>query len=212
MVALPRCLVSVALALVGSEGARVARKRVGLKLTAGVPRGNLSSLGEPETQVEQERVVASQNNSALRASLPIAISDCGGSDHIVSLVDYQPKRVSTGSTTVLHVTGTVSDEISGGNMNMSLFMTRFPWTKLGELKNVNFCNPLTIELSFMGIYGGKLEWGGIDCPVGTGEMTVDVKLTLANIPTRLMNVRAELDGTRSDGKPLFCSRSTISGR
>merc|ERR1719337_191647 len=60
MVALSRCLGSVALALVGTEGARIARKRAGLKLIAGVPVLNYDksgSLGELETQVEQEWVV-----------------------------------------------------------------------------------------------------------------------------------------------------------
>jgi len=64
-VALSRCLGSVALALVGAEGARIARKRVGLKVIAGVPvlnydaayGGKSGSLGELEAQVEQEWVV-----------------------------------------------------------------------------------------------------------------------------------------------------------
>jgi len=156
--------------------------------------------------------LASQNVSTM-ASLPVAITDCGGSNHVVSLIDYQPKAVNTGTTTRLSVTGSVSDDISGGTLNMKVQMTGFPWTTLGQLNGGNICNPLTLELRSLGIYGGKIEWGGIACPVRAGQVTVDLVMTLApNIPSGLMNVRASLDATRSDGKPLLCSRAVTSGR
>jgi len=157
--------------------------------------------------------LASQNGSTIMATLPVDMTDCGGSGHVVRLVDYQPKSVQTGATTVLRATGDVSEDISGGTMNMKVKMTGFPWTTLGQLRNGNICNTLTLELRSLGIYGGKLEWGGIGCPVRAGRVTVDVKMTLAGgLPTGLLNTRTELDATRSDGKPLLCSRATTKGR
>merc|ERR1719510_2406330 len=151
--------------------------------------------------------------AAIQASLPLSLSDCGGSNHLVSLGDYNPKSVQTGATTTLSVSGTVKEDISGGTINMKVKMTGFPWTTLGELRNGNVCGALSLRLSSLGIYGGDLEWEGLNCPVRAGSVTVGVKMTLkSSIPTGLLNTQTDLDATRSDGRPMLCARARTSGR
>jgi len=109
MVALSRCLGSLALGVVGSEAARVARKREGIKLIAGVPvlnydaayGGKSGSLSELETQVEQEWVVVVKEGTTGDQLLHM----CKASKHACNLIGSPDK----GGVPFLEMRGTEKD-------------------------------------------------------------------------------------------------------
>jgi len=143
------------------------------------------------------------------AVIPLGVSDCGGSNHLARIVDYNPKSVNTGVTTTINATAVLSSAVSGGTLNAKVSMSGFPWTTLGEIRNGNICNPITVELRSLGIYGGKLEWSGINCPIAAGTTTIGLKLTLASgLPANLLGTKGELTGRSADGKPLLCATTT----
>jgi len=148
-----------------------------------------------------------------QATIPLAVTDCGGSSHIARLSGYHPTSVQTGEENQILAWGTISEDVMGGTLNMNVQMTGFPWTNLGSVSNQNICAPIVLELRALGIWGGTLEFEGLDCPVSSsaGEITLPIKLTLASaLPGGMANVRADMDGTHSDGKPLLCAVTTTS--
>jgi len=144
------------------------------------------------------------------AVLPIAVEDCGGADHVAKIIDYEPKSLSTGATTMLTTTGAASESIAGGSLNLVVKMTGFPWSTLAEIKDADICQKVSAELWSGFIYGGEIEWQGLDCPVSAGEVTAKFKATISSsIPSGLMNAKVEIDATGLDGKPLLCATSTM---
>merc|ERR1719203_702417 len=98
-------------------------------------------------------------------------------------------------------------------MDMNVYLTGFPWTNLGSISNHNICDPVQLELRTLGIWGGTIDFEGLDCPVSAslGEITLPIKLTLASsLPGGMANTRADIDGTASNSKPLLCATVTTS--
>merc|ERR1712083_425859 len=107
----------------------------------------------------------------------------------------------------------ITEDVTGGVMNIVAAMTGFPWTNLGSLLNHDICTPGILELRALGIWGGTIEADGVDCPVlvSQGEITLPMKLTLAaSLPGGMLNTRADINGTHSNGKDLLCAVVTTS--
>jgi len=146
-------------------------------------------------------------------SIPLNVADCGGPNTVASLTGYSPTSVVQGQENFVNAWGTISEDVTGGLMNLNAAMTGFPWTNLGSISNHDICTPATLELRALGIWGGTIDFDGLDCPVlvSQGEINLPIKLTLAaNIPGGMVNTRADIDGTASNGKDLLCAAVTTS--
>jgi len=146
------------------------------------------------------------------ASIPLNVVDCGGSSHIAKLSGYSPQSVQQGIENQIYAWGTISEDVVGGTMNMDVALTGFPWTNLGSISNHNICEPAQLELRALGIWGGTIDFEGLDCPVtNSGEITLPIKLLLASaLPGGMANTRADINGTASNSKPLLCATVTTS--
>jgi len=142
-------------------------------------------------------------------TISLRLSDCGGSRHVAKLTDYSPKSVQTGATSTIRATGRLSEDVSGGRMNMVIKMTGFPWTTLASVSNHNICQSKSLDLRAVGVNAGRLVWQGLPCQMRAGGLTVPLSLTLSSsLPANLANVAVNINGTSSNGKPLFCASVT----
>jgi len=145
------------------------------------------------------------------ATIPLSVNDCGGSSHVARLSDYSPKTVQSGVENQLNAWGTISEDVTGGRLNLNAAMTGFPWTGLGSVTNHDICFPKALELRALGIWGGTMVYEGLECPVSAsvGSINLPIKLTLASIlPGGMANTRTAINGTASNGKPLLCATVT----
>jgi len=148
-----------------------------------------------------------------QANIPLAVTDCGGSSHIAKLSGYSPQSVQTGVENQLNAWGTISEDVTGGRLNLNAAMTGFPWTGLGSVSNHDICTSTALDLRALGIWGGTMVYEGLDCPVSAsvGQINLPIKLTLASIlPGGMANTRTDINGTASNGKPLLCATVTTS--
>jgi len=146
-------------------------------------------------------------------SIPLSVTDCGGPNTVASLSGYSPTSVVQGQENFVNAWGTISEDVNGGTMNLNAAMTGFPWTNLGSITNHNICTPATLELRALGIWGGTIDFDGLACPVlqSQGEINLPIKLTLAaSLPGGMLNTRADINGTSSNGKDLLCAAVTTS--
>jgi len=150
-------------------------------------------------------------NLSPQATIPLSVTDCGGSSHIARLSGYSPQSVQTGVENQLNAWGSISEDVSGGRLNLNAAMTGFPWTGLGSVTNHDICFPKELELRALGIWGGTMVYEGLECPVSAslGSINLPIKLTLASIlPGGMANTRTDINGTASNGKPLLCASVT----
>merc|ERR1719492_691550 len=98
-------------------------------------------------------------------SIPLNVADCGGPNTIATLSGYSPTSVEQGQENFVNAWGTISEDVTGGTMNLNAAMTGFPWTNLGSIRNHNICTPATLELRALGIWGGTIDFDGLACPV-----------------------------------------------
>jgi len=156
---------------------------------------------------------SSAANATPQATIPLSVNDCGGSSHVARLSDYSPKSVQSGVENQLNAWGTISEDVTGGRLNLAASMTGFPWTGLGSVTNHDICTPKALELRALGIWGGTMVYEGLACPVraSAGSINLPIKLTLASIlPGGMANTRTDINGTASNGKPLLCATVTTS--
>merc|ERR1712151_770550 len=146
-------------------------------------------------------------------SIPLSVNDCGGPNTVATLSGYPPTSVQQGQENFVNAWGTISEDVNGGSMNLAAAMTGFPWTGLGSISNHNICTPATLELRALGIWGGTIDFDGLACPVlmSQGEIDLPIKLALAaSLPGGMVNTRADIIGTASNGKDLPCAAVAIS--
>merc|ERR1719362_1273097 len=139
-------------------------------------------------------------------TIPVGVRDCGGSRHIARIGDYSPKSVETGTTTTFKATATLSKYVRGGKLNLEAAMTGFPYSGLASVRNHNICQPKTIELRTWYLWCGTIKFRGLDCPVSSGQISLDFELTVNSaLPAGRAHMQADVNATASSGEPLLCA-------
>jgi hypothetical protein len=137
-------------------------------------------------------------SAADAGTIKLAWSDCGDSSthgHITSLA---PTTVALGTKTSLAGKGSVDEAIKGATYKVdakALGITVFSHT--GDA-----CKPDTIKLP---AGAGEIVMKGFNCPMSTGDVELDLDLTLSsNIPASLARVTIDLTATSSSGDKALC--------
>lgn len=155
--------------------------------------------------------------SARAPPVSIRVEDCGGADHIVKIIGFDPKNMSdntTGmcdvspygsgwqkpcTTAMVSIQATISQEIAGGTFSLAATMdTGHPtYDKVvADIKGADICEQRNILMSspfYFGMRLGFIQWQGLDCPVKLGEATILLKVTVMDedFPYLLRNEEAK---------------------
>jgi len=155
-------------------------------------------------RTDQAAEVSPQN------TIDLNVAQCANSNTIATLSGYSPSSVRQGQENFINAWGTISEDVTGGNLDVSVRLTGFPWTNLGSISNHNICTPFSLELRALGIWGGTIDFEGLACPVlmSQGEINLPIKLTLAEPSAIPSGARAEFRATAGNGAALLCADVT----
>jgi len=145
-------------------------------------------------------------SATVAGTIPVSVRDCGGSRHIARIGGYSPRSVETGTTTTFRANATLSKNVAGGKLNLEAAMTGFPYSSLATVRNHNICQPKTIELRTWYLWCGTIQFRGLDCPVSSGQTSLDFELTVNSaLPAGRAHMQADVSSTASSGEPLLCA-------
>lgn len=130
--------------------------------------------------------------------LDITYEDCGDASTHATINDVQPRSVNIGAANSLVATGTVDEAVSSGAFIMKV-------TAGGGIVKKTYtgdmCQPTEIDLP---LNMGKMNWGGLACPV-SGTMKIPIDVTLASvIPASLATADVSVTATANGGDKLAC--------
>merc|ERR1711990_471797 len=139
-----------------------------------------------------------QTEFEVASTIGLTWQDCGDASTHGKVTDLQPTTFSPGDDVTIHGTGTLDTQITGGSFEIKMDadgLIHEDWT--GDV-----CVAKTFSLP-LGL--GSVSWGGMDCPVAAGTMTVPLGLSLsASIPASLASGTIAATATADTGDSLVC--------
>jgi len=151
------------------------------------------------------------NSSSHVAAIPVKLEDCGDSKTLSRLKKLTPKTLKKGANNKMTSTGTLKRTVPGGQFDLSVKMTGFPYSSLGSWKNKDICKDHTFKLYSGPVYGGTITWKGLKCPMKKGKTTTITYLKLAkNLPASMASSKTSIRAKYKSTK-LLCS-NIVSGR
>merc|ERR1711964_233934 len=130
--------------------------------------------------------------------LEVTWSDCGDASAHGHVSALEPPTITTGEVTTLSGTGSVDMDVAGGSFHLVM--------KAGVIKLLDhtgdICSADHIDLP-LGV--GSIDWKGLNCPVSSGAVTVDMDMNLSEkVPSMLLTTSSELTISSSSGDELIC--------
>merc|ERR1712048_154595 len=134
-------------------------------------------------------------------TLAITFSDCGDASTHGKCQDIEPKSLVLGQETDITGTGTVDEDVSGGNFEMKLNAAGI----ISEDWKGDICKPASFDVKALGIKVGTVAWKGMACPIATGAASVPLSVTLSSaLPAAISTSTLALTAKDTSGADLLC--------
>jgi hypothetical protein len=130
-------------------------------------------------------------------TLKLAWKDCGSGSTHGKVSSLTPDTLPLGETTQITGSGTVDEDITGGSLVADVMFGPVKKQYTGDLcSKTIFPFPLGI---------GSLTFGGLNCPVSKGNLTVPTSALLsAKVPVQFARAQIQMKATSTNGDSLLC--------
>merc|ERR1712019_151958 len=155
-----------------------------------------------EGQVSAGRA-GSTNVETSGGTLAVTWEDCGDASTHGHITDLQPTTLQVGSAGTLTGTGTLDEELTGGDFTIKFTAL----LGITETYTGKVCEAKTFQLP-LGV--GSVSWLGLGCPLAPGTVTAKIGFeTKSTIPAALAKVEFDVSATDQSGAKALCVKANL---
>jgi cathepsin B len=134
-------------------------------------------------------------------SLSLTWKDCGDASTKGKIAGLTPTSLTLGQKTTVTGSGSVSEDVSAGQIVFGVKASIISKTYPGDL-----CSPKTLTLP-LGV--GTVTYEGVKCPLAAGAVNVPVEILLSSaLPSSLATAEITISATSTGGDKLLCMAIT----